>query len=345
LPAALEAHRDHHLDRARAGVDMNGHRIRATTVRRVVELATRAPSVHNTQPWRWLWTGETLELHADRDRQLHADPEGRNLVISCGAALHHAEVAADSCGWATTVARYPEPDGPDLLARLTFAPAHASETAAEAVEAIERRCTDRRRFTSWPVPAERLTRLAAVAKSRGARALPLVDASERYHAELLISRAIDRQKADAAVTAEEVSWVDHSAHDGIPAAALPGSYQLASGSPSRFTAGLVDDTGGQDLEGSDGLIVMFSPNDDEAAWLTAGEGLSALWLAATTAGLSVVPLSQVVEVPETREAFRAEVLGSLARPLLVLRIGWQEISRSQLPRTPRRPVDEVLELR
>ena len=69
-----------------------------------------------------------------------------------------------------------------------------------------------------------------------------------------------------------------------------------------------------------------------------------MWLTATVDGLSLVPLSQVVEVQETREAFQLEVLGGLARLLIVVRVGWQPISRSQLPRTPRRPVDEVLEL-
>ena len=102
--------------------------------------------------------------------------------------------------------------------------------------------------------------------------------------------------------------------------------------------------GGREVEGSDGLLVLCAPTDDPAAWLTAGEGLSAMWLAATIDGLSVVPISQVIEVPETRTAFELEVLGGLARPLAVIRVGWQAISRRQLPRTPRRPLSEMLEL-
>ena len=98
------------------------------------------------------------------------------------------------------------------------------------------------------------------------------------------------------------------------------------------------------MERSDGLIVLCSLEDGPGAWLRAGEGLSALWLRATTEGLSVVPLSQVVEVAETRQAFQTEVLGGMAQPLVVIRVGWQAISRSQLPSTPRRPVAEVLEL-
>src|SRR3954471_14844893 len=65
------------------------------TLRRIVSLATRAPSVHNTQPWRWHAAGSTLELFADHSRQLPvSDPAGRNLVLSCGAVLHHVQVVA-----------------------------------------------------------------------------------------------------------------------------------------------------------------------------------------------------------------------------------------------------------
>ena len=93
-----------------------------------------------------------------------------------------------------------------------------------------------------------------------------------------------------------------------------------------------------DLDTSDGLLVYFDTYDDPPAWLRAGEGLGAMWLAATTAGLALVPLSQVIEAPETRAAFQTEVLGSLARPLLLVRVGWRSTALPPPARTPRRPV-------
>jgi hypothetical protein len=314
-------------------------------MRRVVELATRAPSVHNTQPWRWRGSPHSLELYADRTRQLVVvDPEGRNLVVSCGIALHHARVAADALGWSATVTRLPDPGQPDLLARLDFTPTTPSRHAPELLDAIDKRCTDRRRFTSWPVPDEALTHLAAQASSQGAHALPLTDVSERFHAELLINRALDLQHDDRLVMGEQQAWVDHGARDGVPSAVLPAPGEVRVRRPSRFATGLVDDMGGREVEGPDGLLVFCAPDDDPAAWLTAGQGLSSAWLAATMEGLSVVPISQVIEVEETRAGFELEVLGGLARPLVVIRVGWQAISRRQLPRTPRRSVSEVLEL-
>ena len=144
--------------------------------------------------------------------------------------------------------------------------------------------------------------------------------------------------------AEQQTWIDHGAVDGVPRTVLPVPDDLRERRSSRFTTGLLDDIGGREVEGSDGLLVICAPHDDTEAWLRAGQALSAMWLAATVEGLSIVPLSQVIEVEETRQAFQMEVLGGLARPLVLVRVGWQAISRSQLPRTPRRPVSEVLEL-
>jgi len=112
--------------------------------------------------------------------------------------------------------------------------------------------------------------------------------------------------------------------------------------PTRFGTGLLDDPAAE-LETSDGVVVLCGYADEPADWLRTGEALSALWLRAALDGLSVVPLSQVIEVEETRMALQHEVLGGLAVPHLLVRLGWQELSRSQLLRTKRRQVADVLD--
>jgi hypothetical protein len=79
-----------------------------------VEQALRAPSVHNTQPRRWRITPSGIELHADGDRHLAAtDPDRRDLVLSCGAALHHLQVAL------AALAGAPMPQGVTRSGRTT----------------------------------------------------------------------------------------------------------------------------------------------------------------------------------------------------------------------------------
>ncbi len=171
--------------------------------RRMIELACRAPSVHNTQPWRWHIRSEgVIELWADRERQLSvADPDGRNLTISCGAALHHLTVAGLAIGVAPTVEMLPSAAQGDLLARVSLAGGLPANDAAETIEAIERRCTDRRRFTSWPVPESRLVHLAQACNGWGAYAIPIVDVTARYRAEALLSSALTAQESDPAIRA------------------------------------------------------------------------------------------------------------------------------------------------
>jgi hypothetical protein len=91
-------------------------------LRFAVEQAVLAPSSHNTQPWQFRLDGDTVELYADRDRVMHViDPQDRELVISCGAALLNIELAIQHC--ARRSAESSSSTGaPQVLLRLGYAP-------------------------------------------------------------------------------------------------------------------------------------------------------------------------------------------------------------------------------
>src|SRR3954463_5448864 len=116
--------------------------------RTALELAAReslrAPSVFNTQPWKWRLTGDVLQLYSDPARRLGVtDAEGRLLLISCGGALHHARVSLAAAGWRAEVQRLPDDQRPDLLARIRVMGRTAPDAQAkELVAAINRRRTD-----------------------------------------------------------------------------------------------------------------------------------------------------------------------------------------------------------
>ena len=136
--------------------------------------------------------------------------------------------------------------------------------------------------------------------------------------------------------------MDREARQGVPADGIPVQPAESRGLRSRFESDYRDVIDQQQVEVSDGLIVLGGESDDRRAWLATGEGLSALWLRATMDGLSVVPLSQVVEVEETRLALQYGVLRNSMRPHLLVRLGWQPIGRSNHTRTPRRQLGDVL---
>jgi len=310
--------------------------------RRIVELACLAPSIHNTQPWKWRIADGVIELHADRARQLPvADPDGRSLAISCGAALHHATVAAIASGYRPTVERHGAP-GSDVLAVIGLTEAPTPATAADDLALLRQRVTDRRRFTSWPIPDGRLRALAATVGGNGFEAVALTDEPQRARIEQLVDRAMRTQDQVESFQVEQASWIDRPTPDGIPTPSLAPRENGFNARRSRFGVHLPPSRppASERIESSDGLIVLTTDEDTQPAWLACGEALSAIWLSATRAGQSLVPLSQVIEVPETREALRHELVGR--RPQLLVRVGWQEMCRSTLPHTPRRPVDDVL---
>src|SRR5436309_667926 len=130
-----------------------------------VEQAGKAPSIHNSQPWRFHWAGDTFELYADTTRVLSAaDPDGRELVVSCGAALFNLRIALRKVGFDARVHVLPTPSDPRLLARITATeskPASAEERLTYA--ALLRRHTHRGGFEERPVPSVVLVELQRAA--------------------------------------------------------------------------------------------------------------------------------------------------------------------------------------
>ncbi|WP_435770855.1 Acg family FMN-binding oxidoreductase [Nocardioides sp. SYSU DS0651] len=310
-------------------------------VTRLVKLACHAPSVHNTQPWLWEYDGSRLALRADMARHLPAeDPDGRNLTISCGAALHHLQFAARTLGWATAVWRLPDVADLTVLAHVAVGRSDRPEVSSEDLDLLRRRCTDRRRFTAWPVPDDRLQALCDLAEPWGVRAQPITSMSARFRLEVLANRAVSYVELDGRRLREQARWVGRAGDDGIPVAVLPDSPEPLR-ARSRFRAGVLEDAR-MALGGGDAVVALGGDSDDVGSWLRTGEALSALWLEATRQGLSIVPLSQPIEVETTRQELEDAVLDGGFRPHILLRVGWQAIGRSELPRTPRRPVGEVL---
>lgn len=306
--------------------------------------ALRAPSVFNSQPWRWRLGPDTLDLFADRERQLSVtDPEGRLLVISCGATLHHARVALGAAGLRAEVARLPEPGEPDLLARIRVL--GWQDPTAEDVrlrEAILRRRTDRRAFGDTPVEPVALTRLRAAAEANGAY-LHVVRMDQMPMLAVATAKAAASELADPDYRAELTRWTNRPAcsGDGVPASTAV--QQAPRRVPVRdYALGAqpgLDVGDGHDSGATYG--VLFGTSDDPAGWLRGGEALSALLLTAVVEGLSAAPLSDPIEQAWPRRLMR-ELLAGLGEPYLVVRLG-VGADPEGLPPVPRRDPDEAIE--
>jgi nitroreductase len=302
-----------------------------------------APSVHNTQPWRWRVLPDRLELRAERQRQLRAtDADGRLLTVSCGAALHHARAALAAEGWTVDVARLPDPDDGDLLAVLT--PTGRGPVTPQAIrlmQAAQVRHSDRRPVSDTPVPPVAVDAIRAAVTAEGLD-LHVLSAGQVQDLAAAAGRAAEVEADDPAVQEELAYWTGRSpAGTGLPDAVVPASAPQTTvpgrdfGRPGTLPIGPGHDRAAV-------YAMLFGPDDEPSSWLRAGEALSAAWLAATEQGVSVLPLSGAVEVPLTRGALH-RLLSGLGQPYLVLRIGVADPDHAGPPHTPRMPATQVVD--
>lgn len=316
-------------------------------VRTALRLALRAPSVHNCQPWRWLVGPGIVHLYADGSRQLPAtDPHGRDLLISCGAALDHLLVALASLGQGARVRRMPNPAQPGHLATVEPFPHSATGDDEALAAAISRRRTDRRRFSSWPVPAELIGELLELARMRGVGLETITDPTVRWKLFQAITAAAAQQAADPAYAAELAAWSGRGAEsdDGVPAANAPAPQQTPGQMPLRAYASpnLPQPPGMGEPENA-ALLLLTTPTDSALDWFRAGEATSAILLTATRHGLASSPLTQPLEVHDTRAFIRSHVTTARTfHPQILLRIGWTPAAAADLPPTPRRPLEDVV---
>jgi nitroreductase len=312
-------------------------------LRHVVEAATLAPSVHNTQPWRFRITADGFELRADRSRQLHIlDPAGRQLTISCGAAIAHAEVAARGISADLQVDLLPEPDDADLLARVHLLPgALASVEEVKEAEALLRRHTSRERYDDRPLPAELAEELRVVVDRQGAMLRAVADEDDLIELEVLLSGADAAEERDPEYRAELRSWVHPvDSGDGIPAADEGAPPRASSLRLRDFSLSAPERLSGEAPPAEHPAVVVLTTDDDRPeSWLRAGRALGRMLLHAAATGVQAQPLGQITDLESHRRQL-ARRLGLVGLPQLVLRLGYVHDSAT----APRRPVEDVLDL-
>ena len=320
-----------------------------TEVRTQLESAARtslrAPSVFNTQPWKWRITGEVMELFSDPARRLGVtDAEGRLLLLSCGGALHHARVTLAANGLRAEVERLPDQHRPDLLARLRInGRTEADPLADDFVEAIRRRRTDRRPFGERRVAESTLAQLAWLVAAEGA-ALHQVPDERVPELAVAVDQAAEVEYFDPAYRSELIRWMHRPAWtgDGVPpaTAVVSGHRRVAvrdllpSGS-SGLLAGAGEDEGAV-------FVVLYGAGDHPLDLLRGGEAMSALLLGATAEGVSTAPISEAVEIAWPRVLLR-RLLPAGGEPYLIVRLGYPE-SDEVLPVSPRRNPQEMIEI-
>ncbi|MCU7729440.1 nitroreductase [Actinoplanes sp. KI2] len=314
-----------------------------TPLETAARTAQHAPSVLNTQPWAWRITGDLAELFADPDRRVESiDPDGRLLLLSCGAALHHACIALNAGGWGAAVERIPDPARPDLLARIRLTSEITPDPETQRMSAaLCLRRTDRRAFTDQPVADHELTKLRRLVEAAGAY-LHVVRPDQVAMLAISTELAAGAELDDPAYRADLRRWTSRPSFtgDGVPPATAVRPElrrvpirDFVPGGSAGLRAGAAHDAGAA-------YVVLFGDGAQPLDFLRGGEALSALLLMATADGLSTAPLSDAVEVGWPHHLLRG-LLSGIGDPYLVVRLG-HPAPGEPLPPTPRRDPRDVI---
>ncbi len=314
----------------------------------LVGVAGRAPSLHNTQPWRFTVTKDAIELRADVSRQLRMDPDGREMIISCGAALYGLRLAVRSIGYLPEVEFLCGPDGERPLARVRLGQA-APMTPDERkmLIAVPHRHTHRGPFEVGPLPAGLLAQLRDDVRAEGATLTDIDPGPVRDQLIALVAASGRDQDRDPWVRAETRQWGRQGGsadRDGVPAHTFPATPGREGESLPQRDFDLGRGLGSLPAGGPAAPVtaVLVTPGDSEEDWLHAGQALQRLLLHAATEWVFASLNSQPLEDAATRALIRDQLirdqLGVPGAPQMLLALGISRTARA----VARRPAADVI---
>ena len=311
-----------------------------------VTAACRAPSLHNSQPWQWVYSDGQLRLFLDPSRVMDTDESARQALIGCGAALDHLRVAMAAAGWRAHIEFFPNSDSPNYLALMSFDPIdYVTERDRLRTQAIWARRTDRLPFsppTDWKsiasiwagdvdgkavridtIPGDVLPKLTEAAQM--AESLRLYDSA--YH--------------------DELHWWTgpFEKSEGIPHSALVSAAESDRVGIERVFPVVHRPERRIEIPEDQAMVLLLSTDGDSRAdALACGEALSAILLECTMVGFATCTVTHLTELSETRKLVQS-LTRPEATPQVLVRVGVVPVNEKAPQPTPRRPLSEVLRLR
>ncbi len=318
-------------------------------IEQLIRYATKAPSSHNSQPWRFKVRENVVEIHPDFRRSLPiVDPNRRELYISIGAALENFVVAARAHGLESTIDLFPRNDS---YIRITLHASRAKVTEHDKsmLTIMKRRQSNRRPFQAKKIPNGAIARLRNVPTELGVSMEIIDGGGGKDRLMELIKEADYAQMKSRDYKTELLEWLrlnDHEARsqgDGLWSRTL-GTPILPSGRLGRmitrpFLTPRAQWRRNRILLESTSYFVVFSVDTRcRASWVLAGRYFERVALYATELGLSMSHFNQVFEVPGIVSRLKKQVGLSGQHPVLLLRLGFT----SPAPHSLRRPIADVV---
>jgi nitroreductase len=318
----------------------------AGVIEDAVGSACRAPSLHNSQPWQWVFSDGELRLFLDPSRVMDSDQSAREALIGCGAALDHLRVAMAAAGWRAHVDRFPNSDNPNHLASIGFTPIEfMTERDRRRASAILERRTDRLPFSA-PTDWQSFEPVMSSGVDGSAVHVHMIPEDLRPRLVEAGQMAESLRLSDSAYH-DDLHWwtAPFEEEEGIPHSALVSAAESDRVGVGRAFPAVHRPERRTEISEDDAMILVLSTDHHERAdALASGEALSAVLLECTIAGFATCPVTHLTELEETRDLLRS-LMNHDAVPQVLVRVGVVPVAEKAPKPTPRRPLSEVLRLR
>lgn len=316
----------------------------APEMRELVRLASLAASSHNTQPWKFHISRDSIGILPDFERRCPAvDPDDAHLFRSLGCAAENLVHAAAAQGCAAE----PGFDAATGSIRVRLQPSPAARPTDLFRAITVRQCT-RTPYDGSPLTREELNALESAGQGPSVRTLLLTERKQIEAVLEYVNQGNHAQLADPAFRRELISWIRFNPGEALRA--RDGLAGRTTGQPSlpRWLAQWIlpfvltpkaqAETDARNLRSSPAVAVLASAADDPAAWVETGRAYERLALQATVLELRNAFLNQPVEVRSLRPQFESWLGLKGERAHLIVRLGRAPLA----PYSLRRPVDEII---
>lgn len=303
----------------------------------LLRYAILAPSAHNSQPWRFDIQGNRTDFFIDRSRWLQvADPDQRELHISLGCALENFLIAARHFGLNRQVEYFPDPARPGLAARVFLSQGAAPASDRGLFDAILNRQTSRKAYKPDPLPQAVKDRLAACCDMPG---LSLYFNDHLQARELISSLSVHADALQFHNPAFRHELIEAAEQGGYDERALVGKLgRLAAAFLNHCNPVVTPET---DPSLTAPLVgILLTEENTPTAQLMTGQVFERIWLAAVAADLSLQPMTQLLQVPETKQQLMQALPLEPRQPQQIFRLGYAVGMEAEY--TVRRPIETFL---
>ena len=310
----------------------------------IASYASKAPSGHNTQPWKFHITDGTITVLPNLEVALPVvDRSNRELFISLGCAVENLCIAASYFGYTTHII---ECSIEVIILELTK---NALTIEDSLFHQIEKRQTNRNIYNGNKISDGILQQLQSIPKENGIQFYfteintPFANTITQY-----IMKGNEIQMADIAFKNELLSWMRfnkkqvEATHNGL-------SYLVFGNPPlprilARPIVSLFLKPNAQNksdrkkIDSSSHFVVCATQRDTIEEWINLGRTLQRFLLKVTEIGISYAFLNQPCEVAALAFDLREKLPVNKEHPTLIMRIGYAK----QIPYSPRKKIETLL---